>query len=127
MANDTAGRIENCQVAVVLTYAARGGHAVVDRACICPSPGAPTRTAASCGRPDDIAVAAKAASAAQLIESALMAGLRPDGSQATRSTAPTPACGSRAVPSRDGADLAGTADDRDPPGVGRPHSGVLIA
>jgi SRSO17 transposase len=43
----TAGRIENCQVAVFLTYAAPGGHAFVDRACICPSAGAPTRTAAS--------------------------------------------------------------------------------
>ncbi len=27
----TAGRIENCQVAVFLTYAARAGHALIDR------------------------------------------------------------------------------------------------
>jgi SRSO17 transposase len=31
MVNDTAGRIENCEVAVFLTCTARGGHAVVDR------------------------------------------------------------------------------------------------
>lgn len=27
----TAGRIENAQVAVYLTYAGRGGHALIDR------------------------------------------------------------------------------------------------
>jgi SRSO17 transposase len=27
----TAGRIENCQVGVFLTYASRRGHAVIDR------------------------------------------------------------------------------------------------
>jgi SRSO17 transposase len=31
MVNDTAGRIENCEVAVFLTCTARGGHALVDR------------------------------------------------------------------------------------------------
>ncbi len=44
--SDTAGRIENSQVAVYLTYAAPRGHALIDARCICPSRGAKTRIAA---------------------------------------------------------------------------------
>ena len=35
----TAGRVENAQVAVYLTYAAARGHALIDRLCICPARG----------------------------------------------------------------------------------------
>ena len=41
----TAGRIENAQVAVYLTYAAPRGHALIDRACICRAAGPRTRSA----------------------------------------------------------------------------------
>jgi SRSO17 transposase len=34
--SDTAGRVENCQVAVYLTYAAPRGHALIDRALYLP-------------------------------------------------------------------------------------------
>ena len=43
----TAGRIENAQVAVYLTYASDRGHALIDRALICPSPGRRTRSVGS--------------------------------------------------------------------------------
>ncbi|MDQ2737235.1 MAG: transposase [Actinomycetota bacterium] len=43
----TAGRIENAQVAVHLTYAAPRGHALIDRPCICPGAGPMTRSAGS--------------------------------------------------------------------------------
>ena len=42
----TAGRVENSQVAVFLTYAAPRGHALIDRALYCPSRGRRTPTAA---------------------------------------------------------------------------------
>jgi SRSO17 transposase len=44
----TAGKIDNAQVAVYLTYASRraGGHAVIDRELYVPAAGSPTRTAA---------------------------------------------------------------------------------
>jgi SRSO17 transposase len=45
----TAGRIENSQVAVFLTCAGRGGHALIDRELTCRSHGPPARPAA--GRP----------------------------------------------------------------------------
>jgi SRSO17 transposase len=35
----TAGRIENSQIGVFLAYASRHGHALIDRACICPQHG----------------------------------------------------------------------------------------
>ena len=47
----TAGRIENAQVAVYLTYAARAGHALIDRALYLPSPGPTTRPVRRGGRP----------------------------------------------------------------------------
>ena len=42
----TAGRIENAQVAVYLTYAAPRGHALIDRALYLPKCGPRTPTAA---------------------------------------------------------------------------------
>jgi SRSO17 transposase len=71
----TAGRIENCQVAVFLTDAAPGGHAFVDRRLYLPESWstAPDRRELA-GVPDDVAFATKPALASQMIESALMAG-----------------------------------------------------
>jgi SRSO17 transposase len=71
----TAGRIENCQVAVFLTYAAPGGHAFVDRRLYLPESWntVPDRRELA-GVPDDVAFATKPALASQMIESALMAG-----------------------------------------------------
>jgi SRSO17 transposase len=71
----TGGRIENCQVAVFLTYAAPGGHAFMDRRLYLPESWStePDRRELA-GVPDDVAFATKPALASQMIESALMAG-----------------------------------------------------
>jgi SRSO17 transposase len=72
----TAGRIENAQVAVYLTYAAARGHALLDRALYLPRSwtGDPARMAAA-GVPRDAGFAAKPALAGQLVISALDAGV----------------------------------------------------
>jgi SRSO17 transposase len=72
----TAGRVENAQVAVYLTYAGRGGHALIDRRLYLPRSwaGDPARRAAA-GIPDEVAFATKPALAAQMIGAALDAGV----------------------------------------------------
>jgi SRSO17 transposase len=72
----TAGRIENAQVAVFLTYAARRGHALIDRALYLPRSWAqdPDRCAAA-GIPDQTAFATKPALATAMISRALVAGV----------------------------------------------------
>jgi SRSO17 transposase len=72
----TAGRVENAQVAVYLTYAGRGGHALIDRRLYLPRSwaGNPARRAAA-GIPDEVAFATKPALAAQMIGAALDAGV----------------------------------------------------
>ncbi|MFV0451989.1 MAG: IS701 family transposase [Propioniciclava sp.] len=72
----TAGRIENSQVAVYLTYAAARGHALIDGRLYLPKswtedPG--RRTCA--GVPDDVGFATKPALAQQMIIEALDAGV----------------------------------------------------
>ena len=58
----TAGRIENVQVAVYLTDAARGGHALIDRALYLPRSWTQDRDwCAVAGVPDDIVFATKPA------------------------------------------------------------------
>jgi SRSO17 transposase len=42
----TAGKVDNAQVAVYLTYATQAGHGVIDRSCTCPSNGWPTPSGA---------------------------------------------------------------------------------
>lgn len=71
----TAGRIENAQVAVYLTYASRGGHALIDRALYLPRSwtGDPARCAAA-GVPGDVAFATKPELARQMITRALDGG-----------------------------------------------------
>jgi len=67
----TAGRVENAQVAVYLTYAGRGGHALIDRRLYLPKSwaGDPARRAAA-GIPDDVAFTTKPALAAVMIGAA---------------------------------------------------------
>jgi SRSO17 transposase len=72
----TAGRIENAQVAVYLTYASSTGHALIDRALYLPKGWAADlerRTAA--GVPDEVEFATKPALARQMITRALDAGV----------------------------------------------------
>ena len=72
----TAGRIENAQVAVYLTYAAPRGHALIDRALYLPR--AWTTDADRCARagvPADVEFATKPQLAGQLIDRAVAAGV----------------------------------------------------
>ena len=72
----TAGRIENAQVAVFLTYAARRGHALIDRALYLPRSWAedPQRCQAA-GVPDGVEFATKPALATAMITRAVSAGV----------------------------------------------------
>jgi SRSO17 transposase len=71
----TAGRVENCQVAVFLTYAAPGGHALIDRELYLPESWTsdPARCAAA-GIPGDVTFATKPELALRMITRALDAG-----------------------------------------------------
>ena len=71
----TAGRIENCQVAVFLTYAVGRGHAFVDRRLYLPDSWAsdPARRHEA-GVPDEAEFATKPHLATQMITDALAAG-----------------------------------------------------
>lgn len=73
----TAGRIENAQVAVYLTYTARAGHAMIDRELYLPRSWAddPGRCAAA-GIPTGIEFATKPALAAAMITRAVEAGMQ---------------------------------------------------
>ena len=71
----TAGRIENCQVAVYLTYAAPRGHALIDRELYLPvSWAADPRRCQAAGIPAGTAFATKPALARRMIARALDAG-----------------------------------------------------
>jgi SRSO17 transposase len=72
----TAGRIENSQVAVYLTYAARGGHALIDRELYLPKSWTddPARCAAA-GVPADVGFATKPALATAMLTRSLDAGV----------------------------------------------------
>jgi SRSO17 transposase len=72
----TAGRIENAQVAVCLTYATPAGHAFIDNALYMPRAWTsdPERCQAA-GVPDDLTFATKPALARRMIEDALDAGV----------------------------------------------------
>src|SRR4051812_46546334 len=72
----TAGRIENAQVAVFLTYAAPRGHALIDRALYLPRSWTEDRNrCAAAGVPDDIVFTTKPALATGLIRRAVAAGV----------------------------------------------------
>jgi SRSO17 transposase len=72
----TAGKIDNAQVAVYLTYASRNGHAVVDRELYVPRGWAddPDRRAAA-GVPEGVTFATKPELARRMLERALAAGV----------------------------------------------------
>lgn len=73
----TAGRIENSQVAVYLTYASDRGHALMDRALYLPKSWTENSDRlAAAGVPDDIAFATKPALAQTMISDALAGGVR---------------------------------------------------
>jgi SRSO17 transposase len=72
----TAGRIENSQVAVYLTYAAAGGYAFIDRELYLPQAwAADTDRRTAAGVPEDIAFATKPALAKAMIDRAVAAGI----------------------------------------------------
>jgi SRSO17 transposase len=72
----TAGRIENCQIGVFLSYASRFGHAFVDRRLYLPKDWADDRARRSkVGVPEHISFATKPQIARDLIASALDAGV----------------------------------------------------
>jgi SRSO17 transposase len=72
----TAGRVENAQVAVLLTYASDAGHAVIDRELYVPKSwaGDPERLRAA-GVPDQVSFATKPALAKAMLARALDAGV----------------------------------------------------
>ena len=72
----TAGRVENAQVAVYLTYAGAAGHAMIDRELYLPTSWTtdPQRCAAT-GIPEDVTFATKPALAKTMIGRALDAGI----------------------------------------------------
>jgi SRSO17 transposase len=72
----TAGRIENAQVAVYLTYASSAGHCLMDRALYLPKSwaGDDTRRDAA-GVPEQVGFATKPALAAEMITKAYAAGV----------------------------------------------------
>jgi SRSO17 transposase len=72
----TAGRIENAQVAVYLSYAAPAGHALIDRELYLPRSwtGDPARCRAA-GIPADVGFATKPQLARRMIERAIAAGV----------------------------------------------------
>lgn len=72
----TAGRIENAQVAVYLTYAAPRGHALIDRSLYLPQSWIDDRSrCVQAGIPDDVGFATKPALAVAMIDRALEAGV----------------------------------------------------
>jgi SRSO17 transposase len=72
----TAGRIENAQVAVFLTYAAPRGHALIDRALYLPKSWCEdSHRSAGAGVPDGIGFATKPALATAMITTAVAAGV----------------------------------------------------
>lgn len=72
----TAGRIENSQVAVYLTYATTAGHAFIDRALYLPKSWTADRgRCASAGIPAEVGFATKPALATTMITRALDAGV----------------------------------------------------
>jgi SRSO17 transposase len=73
----TAGRIENAQVSVWLTYAARRGHGLIDRGLYLPRcwAGDPARRAGA-GVPGDVGFATKPQLARQMVARTLDAGVR---------------------------------------------------
>jgi hypothetical protein len=72
----TAGRIENCQIGVFLTYASSKGHALIDCALYLPEAWcADAERRAEAAIPEDVVFATKPVLARQMIDRALDAGI----------------------------------------------------
>ena len=72
----TAGRRENCQIGVFLTYASPRGHTFLDRALYLPASWTDDRDRCrAAGIPDDVAFATKPAQAQAMLERALDGGV----------------------------------------------------
>ncbi len=72
----TAGRIENCQIGVFLTYATERGHTLLDRELYLPAEWTAERDrCCRAGIPDDRAFATKPALARQMLERTFAAGV----------------------------------------------------
>src|SRR6478735_9787673 len=72
----TAGRRENCQIGVFLTYAGARGHTFLDRALYLPASWTDDRDRCrAAGIPDEVAFATKPALAQAMLERALDAGV----------------------------------------------------
>lgn len=72
----TAGRIENCQVGVFLSYASRFGHALIDRRLYLPKTWAEDRERRSkASIPEDVVFATKPTMAREMIAAALDSGV----------------------------------------------------
>jgi SRSO17 transposase len=72
----TAGRIENCQIAVYLTYATARGYTLIDHALYLPQSWTEdAQRMKAAGVPEDVEFATKPAQAAQMITRALDAGV----------------------------------------------------
>jgi len=72
----TAGRIENCQIGVFVSYASRLGHALIDRRLYLPKDWAGDAARRAKARvPEDVVFATKPAMAREMIAAALDAGL----------------------------------------------------
>ena len=73
----TAGRIENCQIGVFLTYATPTGHVLLDREFYLPREWADdTERRQEAGVPEEVAFATKPELAWRMLERALAAGVR---------------------------------------------------
>lgn len=73
----TAGRIENCQIGVFLTYATRHGHTLVDRELYLPAEWTDDRERCrAAGIPDDRVFATKPALARQMLERTRASGVQ---------------------------------------------------
>lgn len=72
----TAGRVENCQIGVFLTYAGSGGHALIDRELYLPESWTADRDRCrAAGVPDEVKFAAKPRQAMAMLARAFDAGV----------------------------------------------------
>jgi SRSO17 transposase len=122
----TAGRIENAQVAVYLTYASGRGHAFLDRALYLPRSWVddPDRCRAA-GIPDDVEFATKPALARAMIARALDAGTPASWVAGDEVYGNDPQLRAELHRRRIGYVLAVACDHRVPTGVGQLRADVL--
>ena len=125
----TAGRIENAQVAVFLTYAARRGHALIDRALYLPQSWTddPDRCARRRGPGRDRVRDQTGAGRGDDHPRRRRPGCRRPGSPVTRSTAPTRTCARPSAPRAWAMSCRSRRTGGCPPGPGRCRVDELAA